>query len=235
MRRWRAVAFALVAALMAWAGVSVARDSAPSHAAKAQASLQLGVAHPAEHYPPIGTKPITFLVLGDSTGRTVEESRISDSIHLVGYNPQLDRATILGFPRDLWIPIPGHGTTKINAATQYGGPQLMIQTIEDLTGIRRGLSQVRHFLKSIGLRRLKVGFVPAKADVEEQERFKKRRTGTALGGGPGRAPRAVLRGRRAFRAGAVSGIPVVFRAAVGPRAGGPSAIQRAGRLERHHT
>ena len=105
--------------------------------------------------------------------------------------------------------------------------------IEELTGIRRGLSQVRHFLKTIGLRRLKVGFVPAKADVEEQERFKKRRTGTAFGGGPGRAPRAVLRGRRAFRAGAVSGIPVVFRAAVGPRAGGPSAVQRAGRLERH--
>jgi transposase len=45
--------------------------------------------------------------------------------------------------------------------------------IEELTGIRRGLSQVRHFLKSIGLRRLKVGFIPAKADVEEQERFKK--------------------------------------------------------------
>lgn len=44
--------------------------------------------------------------------------------------------------------------------------------IEELTGIRRGLSQVRHFLKSIGLRRLKVGFIPAKADVEEQERFK---------------------------------------------------------------
>jgi len=46
--------------------------------------------------------------------------------------------------------------------------------IEELTGIRRGLSQVRHFLKSIGLRRLKVGFVPAKADVEEQERSKKK-------------------------------------------------------------
>ncbi len=44
--------------------------------------------------------------------------------------------------------------------------------IEELTGIRRGLTQVRQFLKSIGLRRLKVGFIPAKADVEEQERFK---------------------------------------------------------------
>ena len=105
--------------------------------------------------------------------------------------------------------------------------------IEELTGIRRGLTQVRHFLKSIGLRRLKVGFIPAKADVEEQERFKKDKLEPRLDEAQGRAPRAVLRGRRTFRLGAVSGIPVVFRAAVGPRAGGPSAVQRAGRLERH--
>jgi transposase len=106
--------------------------------------------------------------------------------------------------------------------------------IEELTGVRRGLTQVRQFLKSIGLRRLKVGFVPAKVDVAEQERFKKSGTGAAAGRGPGRPPRGVLRRRRALRAGAVPGIPVVFRAAVGPRAGWPSAVQRVGRFERHH-
>jgi len=46
--------------------------------------------------------------------------------------------------------------------------------IEQITGIRRGLTQVRRFLKSLGLRRLKVGHIPAKADVEQQERFKKK-------------------------------------------------------------
>lgn len=46
--------------------------------------------------------------------------------------------------------------------------------IEQLTGIRRGLTQVRRFLKSMGLRRLKVGHIPAKADVEQQEQFKKK-------------------------------------------------------------
>lgn len=47
--------------------------------------------------------------------------------------------------------------------------------IEELTGIRRGLTQVRAFLKSIGLRRLKVGSIPSKADPVEQENFKKKR------------------------------------------------------------
>jgi len=39
--------------------------------------------------------------------------------------------------------------------------------IEELTGIQRGETRVRQFLTSIGMRGLKVGFVPAKADVEE--------------------------------------------------------------------
>jgi len=44
--------------------------------------------------------------------------------------------------------------------------------IEELTGIQRGLTQVRKFLQSIGLRRLKVGSVPSKANPAEQARFK---------------------------------------------------------------
>lgn len=45
--------------------------------------------------------------------------------------------------------------------------------IEEITGIRRGPTQVRTFLNSLGLRPRKVGMIPAKADVEEQERVKK--------------------------------------------------------------
>jgi transposase len=45
--------------------------------------------------------------------------------------------------------------------------------IEQLTGIRRGQTQVREFLRRAGFRRLKTGSLPAKADPEEQERFKK--------------------------------------------------------------
>lgn len=44
--------------------------------------------------------------------------------------------------------------------------------IEKLTGIKRGLTQVRNFFKHIGLARRKVGQIPAKADRERQEIFK---------------------------------------------------------------
>ena len=41
----------------------------------------------------------------------------------------------LSIPRDTVVPIPGHGSTKINAAYSYGGPALAIKTIEQFTGV----------------------------------------------------------------------------------------------------
>jgi transposase len=49
-----------------------------------------------------------------------------------------------------------------------------VAKIEERTGIRRGPTQVRRFLGSLGLRPRKVGMIPAKADVQEQARFKKK-------------------------------------------------------------
>ncbi len=42
----------------------------------------------------------------------------------------------LSIPRDTAAAIPGHGTTKINAAYAYGGPALAIKTIEQFTGVK---------------------------------------------------------------------------------------------------
>jgi transposase len=47
------------------------------------------------------------------------------------------------------------------------------ESIEELTGIRRSPSQVRNFLKRLGMKRCKAGQIPAKADVEKQEAFLK--------------------------------------------------------------
>ena len=44
-------------------------------------------------------------------------------------------------------------------------------TIAQLTGIKRGLTQTRLFLKSIGLKKLKTGSIPAKADTTKQTEF----------------------------------------------------------------
>jgi transposase len=45
--------------------------------------------------------------------------------------------------------------------------------IEALTGIARRPTQVRQFLNALGMQPRKVGMIPAKADVEAQEAFKK--------------------------------------------------------------
>ncbi|MFC5677751.1 LCP family protein [Aeromicrobium endophyticum] len=43
---------------------------------------------------------------------------------------------LMSIPRDSLVQIPGYGRTKINAAYAYGGPKLLVKTIEDNTGIR---------------------------------------------------------------------------------------------------
>lgn len=45
--------------------------------------------------------------------------------------------------------------------------------IKDLTGIERSREQVRRFLHSLGMSCRRVGVVPAKADPDRQETFKK--------------------------------------------------------------
>jgi LCP family protein required for cell wall assembly len=57
----------------------------------------------------------------------------TDTIVLVhtGSGPTLT----MSIPRDSLVPVPGHGTTKINSAFSYGGPQLLIKTVEQDTGI----------------------------------------------------------------------------------------------------
>lgn len=44
--------------------------------------------------------------------------------------------TLVSLPRDSYVPIPGHSPNRLNAAFAFGGPQLLVQTVEDLTNIR---------------------------------------------------------------------------------------------------
>ncbi|MET0134695.1 MAG: LCP family protein [Kibdelosporangium sp.] len=60
----------------------------------------------------------------------------SDVIMLMRFNAALTRAVVVSIPRDSWVPVPGHGQAKINAAFSYGGPALLVQTVEALTRTR---------------------------------------------------------------------------------------------------
>jgi LCP family protein required for cell wall assembly len=108
----------------------------PVHAQ--EAAVEIHSAHGSSFVPALNAKrPLFILVLGSDArpGQNVEQSR-ADSIHLIGVDAKRKRASILGFPRDSWVSIPGYGTAKINTAMSVGGPELMVRTIESLTDIR---------------------------------------------------------------------------------------------------
>lgn len=59
-----------------------------------------------------------------------------DALQLVGINTRTGAAAAIGVPRDSWVPIPGVGSNRVNAALYYGGPELLGETVGDLIGIQ---------------------------------------------------------------------------------------------------
>lgn len=96
---------------------------------------------------PEGVTPqdrVTVLVLGiDQPCEFVQEPYRSDTLVLLSVDPVSKSVVVLSVPRDLWVPIPGFGTQRINTAyrsgemSEYpgGGPALAVQTIEYNLGI----------------------------------------------------------------------------------------------------
>lgn len=125
---------ALVATLLVTWVLGTALGTSPRVSpAAATPFLQLEQAH-VGYVPSLdGSTPINILVLGSDArpGEQITGQR-ADSIHLVTINPEKEKATIVGFPRDSWVSIPGYGTNKINAAMTAGGPQLVVSTVENL-------------------------------------------------------------------------------------------------------
>ena len=83
------------------------------------------------------SKPTTMLLLGrdhENTDRRVGLNN-SDSIMILRTDPSRHRLVYLSIPRDLRVPIPGHGEDRINSAFPLGGAALTIRTIEGLTGL----------------------------------------------------------------------------------------------------
>jgi LCP family protein required for cell wall assembly len=95
-------------------------------------------------------RPRNVLVLGSDTRRGLSEEQQeqaggpgdpglegerSDTIILLHIDPRRDQAVVVHFPRDLRVDIPGHGTDKINAAYELGGPNLAVRTVKEFTGL----------------------------------------------------------------------------------------------------
>jgi LCP family protein required for cell wall assembly len=78
---------------------------------------------------------LNFLLIGsDSYGSNVANGR-SDVIILVHISSDHKKVYLVHFPRDMYVEVPGHGKDKINAAYAYGGPQLLVRTLQMLVDV----------------------------------------------------------------------------------------------------
>lgn len=101
-------------------------------------------------FPSAGNAPANFLITGSDVNACVDAdspwagaadpareqlgSR-SDTIMVLRLDPAARRASVLSFPRDLWVSIPGKAKNRINTATEPGDSRLLAQTIYDNFGI----------------------------------------------------------------------------------------------------
>ncbi|MHC1563410.1 LCP family protein [Actinomycetospora sp. C-140] len=89
----------------------------------------------------------TFLLMGtdtrspdpttgtDAAPDAVFGSQRSDVIMVATVAQDGQSASVVSIPRDSYVDIPGRGKNKINAAYAFGGPPLLIQTVEGLTRV----------------------------------------------------------------------------------------------------
>jgi len=100
--------------------------------------------------PPAGSGTTWLLVGSDSRQNLTEQQQAelttggdvgngrTDTILLV-HVPGLGSGvptTMVSIPRDSYLPIPGYGEDKVNAAFALGGAPLLAQTVEQATGLR---------------------------------------------------------------------------------------------------
>lgn len=100
---------------------------------------------------PGGGRGINWLLVGSDSrqGLTAEQQQDlatggdigtgrTDTIMLVHVPSFWSSAapTLVSIPRDSYVQIPGHGRDKINAAFVMGGAPLLVQTVEQATGLR---------------------------------------------------------------------------------------------------
>src|SRR4051812_16483771 len=101
---------------------------------------------------PSGQRPAdqpgkTFLLVGSDSRAGLskaEQKRLgtgstggqrTDTIMIV-YLPPGGKPALISVPRDSYVDIPKNGKNKINAAYAFGGPELLVQTVEQNTGLR---------------------------------------------------------------------------------------------------
>ena len=72
---------------------------------------------------------LNILIIG-SDSRSVEEQGRTDSMILLSIKKDTKEIVMTSLMRDMYVEIPNNGWSKLNAANVYGGPELLMDTIE---------------------------------------------------------------------------------------------------------
>lgn len=105
---------------------------------------------------------VNILLLG-SDKRPGQSGFRTDTIILVTLNSELGTVNLTSFPRDLYVPIPGYGTNRINTAFGAGGFKLLANTFKENFGVRPdfyvlvNFKQFKRFVDDLGGLEVKVG------------------------------------------------------------------------------
>ncbi len=75
------------------------------------------------------SKVWNILLIGSDSRDTGSRGR-SDSVILITLNKEAKEITATSFLRDIYLEIPGKGENRLNAAYAYGGPELLMDTLE---------------------------------------------------------------------------------------------------------
>lgn len=81
-----------------------------------------------------GKEPVHILLMGTDT-RDADSNGRSDSMMVATIDPVTKKAYLMSILRDTYVDIPGHGSSRLNAAYSYGGVELAKETVSNLLGI----------------------------------------------------------------------------------------------------
>lgn len=87
--------------------------------------------------------PMNVLVMATDVNFTYRNGRRvmgltgnTDTMVIARFDPASGQVRALSIPRDTRVPIPDHGTFKINAANPYGGPVLAARVVADFLNVQ---------------------------------------------------------------------------------------------------
>lgn len=73
---------------------------------------------------------INILLIG-SDSRTGDADGRSDAMILLSVSSKTNKIYMTSLLRDMYVEIPGHDGNRLNAAYSYGGPELLMETVEE--------------------------------------------------------------------------------------------------------